>query len=96
VALWSMFVEVGAERYSTQFTASDPRGAITELLASSGFLEMASKIRNGAGRPLQFTAADILYIVPMEGLTNMHLCQLGREGKYASVVMARTESEPYV
>lgn len=89
-----MFVEVGAERYSTQFTAVDPPGAIAELLSSGGFRELAAKSSH-RDAPVEFSVGDILYIVPMEGLINMHLCQLGRNGKYASVVMARTEAQPH-
>ena len=90
-----MFVEVGPERYSTQFTAEDPPGAVAELLSSGGFRELAAKLSN-VGDPVEFSIEHVLYIVPMEGLTNMHLCQLGRDGKYASVVMARTEERPHV
>ena len=38
---------------------------------------------------------DIVALMPMEGLVNMYLCQLGREGEYVSVVMARTVSRKF-
>ena len=93
MALWSLTVEIGEERFNAQLTASEPHGAIGELLASRGFRELAAKALAGA-RSAEFTIDDILYLIPMEGLVNMHLCQLRREGKYASVVMAPTEAQP--
>ncbi len=33
---------------------------------------------------------DVILLIPMDGLSNMYLCQIGRDGKYVSVVMVRT------
>ena len=95
VALWSLFVEVGDLRYSTQVTADEPRSAVDELLRSHGFRDKLAGMSKD-GWPSSFTSDDVVLLMPMDGLVNMHLCQLGREGKYVSVVMARTESKQHV
>jgi hypothetical protein len=92
VALWSLFVDAGGERYTTQITADNPKLAVQRLLASSGLADMLKR-RTSDGWPGSFTAEDIHLLIPMEGLVNVHLCQLGREGKYVSVVMAETVGE---
>jgi hypothetical protein len=95
VALWSLFVEVGEQRYSAQVIADDPKGAVAAFLRSGGLRDTLANLSKG-GWPREFTIDNVIYLVPMEGLINMHLCQLGVGGKYVSVVMARTESESHV
>jgi len=94
MALWSMFVEIEGVRYSTQVTASDARGAIRVFLKTSGLKECIGKL-SSKGWPASLSMKDIVLFLPMEGLVNMHLCQVGREGKYVSVVMARTVSRKH-
>jgi hypothetical protein len=89
VALWSMFVEVGESRYSTQITAPDPSAAIAALLESGGLIQTLAGLSKD-GWPERFAADDIVLFIPMDGLVNMHLCQIGREGKYITVTFART------
>jgi hypothetical protein len=91
MALWSLFVEVGRTRYSTQVTADDPKAAIRSFLASGG-LKGTLKGLAGEGWPRSFAMKDVFAFLPMDGLINMYLCQLGRKGKYVSVVLARTVS----
>ena len=94
MALWSLFVTVGDEKYSTQVVADSPRGAIRRFLHTGGLKETLSRL-GSTGWPAKFSVKDVVLFIPMDGLVNMYLCQLGREGKYVSVVMARTVSRKY-
>jgi hypothetical protein len=94
MALWTMFVEVGEFRYSTQVTAADARGAIRKLLGTGGVKKAIANLYPD-NWPNSYSMRDVVALLPMEGLVNMYLCQLGREGKYVSVVMARTVSRKY-
>ena len=89
MALWSLFVEVGDTRYSTQVTADDPRSAMRRLMTSGGLKQVLARLGK-EGWPPRFSARDIVLLIPMDGLVNMYLCQFGRSGKYVSVVLART------
>ena len=95
MALWSLFVEVGDERYNTQVTAESPRSAVEALLASRGFGDVLANLSK-KGWPSSFASEDIILLMPMDGLINMHLCQLGKAGNYVSLVMARTEPVAHV
>lgn len=91
MALWSLFVEVGSRlRYSTQITAPTPRAAIRRFLTGRGLITHDLARLSRAGWPASFSMRDVSLLMPMEGLTNMYLCQIGRNGKYVSVVMVRT------
>jgi hypothetical protein len=94
MALWTMFVEVEDVRYSTQVTATDARGAVRKLLGTDGVKKAIGRV-NAGNWPASFSMRDVLVLLPMDGLVNMYLCQLGRKGKYVSVVMARTVSRKY-
>lgn len=94
MALWSLFVTVGDENFSTQVVADSPRGAIRCLLQTGGLKETLSRL-GATGWPAKFSVKDIFVLIAIEDLVNMYLCQLGREGKYVSVVMARTVSRKY-
>jgi len=89
MALWSLFVEVGGERYSTQVAAPTPRAAIKRFLTTPGLKQVLARLSKD-GWPASFSMRDNLTLIRMDGLINMHLCQLVREGKYVSVVMVRT------
>jgi hypothetical protein len=89
MALWSLFVEGGGQSFSTQVTAENPKNAISSFLQSGG-LRQWLKSRSGEGYPPLFSPSDIVLFAPMDGLINMHLCQMARDGKHLSVVMART------
>ena len=93
MALWSLFVEVGDNRYSTQVSAADAKGAIQRFLATSGFRQTLASL-SAKGFPPSFSMSDVHLLIPMEGLTNMYLCQLGQRSKYVSVILARTVSRP--
>lgn len=95
MALWSLFVTVGKENYSTQVVADSPREVIRRFLRTVSLKETLRQLRS-SGWPVQFSLSDVILLVPMDGLVNMYLCQIGREGKYVSVIMARTVSRKYV
>jgi len=90
--LYSLFVNCeGVGHFSTQASADTPKGAVGR------FLEMPA-LRQFLGRadgwPLDLSSADIVLFIPMEDLVNMHLCQLGRQGKYVQITIVRTVSRP--
>lgn len=89
--LWSLFVDVGAKRYSTQIRAATAKAAVGLFLKGPSL----SQFLGGPefrGWPKSFSMKDVVRFIAMEGLTNMYLCQIGREGKYVSVTLARTVS----
>ena len=79
MALWSMFVQVGSSHFSTQVHAPSPESAVGELLRGSALRDWL-KGSEHVGWPTSFEAKDVFLFTPMEGLVNMYLCQLGREG----------------
>jgi hypothetical protein len=83
MALWSLFVDVEGYRFSSQARGDTPREAVSEFF-TSGSVERHSK------NALSFGIGDIVLLVPMTPLVNMHLCQAGRDGKYVSIIMALT------
>jgi hypothetical protein len=91
MALWSLFVEVGTERYSTQVRAVSARAAMATFLKGSSLSQVlgGSKFK---GWPKSFSMKDVILFIAMDGLVNMYLCQLGQEGNYVSVTLARTVS----
>ncbi|HLK71379.1 MAG TPA: hypothetical protein VKT19_05450 [Steroidobacteraceae bacterium] len=91
MALWSLFVEVGSKlRYSTQIPAPTPRAAIRRLLSPRGLISHDLARLSKSGWPKAFSMRDVLSLVPMEGLINMYVCQIERNGKHISVILART------
>ena len=91
MALWSLFVSVDGNLYSTQHAAPSPRKAIHRLLHDDGLAQFIKSSKDEAW-PTQFSPRDIVLLAPMNPLVNMYVCQFGRAGKYVSVVLARTVS----
>jgi hypothetical protein len=92
MALYSLFVACeGVGHFSTQARADTPPNAIRAFLRGSALREFLAKAQ---GWPGDFSEKDIFVFIPMDGLTNMYLCQLGRAGKYISITLARTVSRP--
>jgi hypothetical protein len=83
MALWSFFVEVGGAHFSSQARGDTPSVAIGNFLGSGS-------IEGFTRNKFSFTPEDIVLFIPMDGLVNMHLCQVGRRGEYASITMALT------
>jgi hypothetical protein len=83
MALWSLFVDVDGRHYSSQVRGDTAMDGIEKFL-DSGSIQRFTKNR------LSFTPEDIVLFVPMDGMVNMHLCQIGRHGEYASITMALT------
>jgi len=89
MALWSLMVNLdGGGSFGTQVSAPTPNRALRLFLEGSSlsrFLHTA-----GPGWPDTFRVDDIVAFLPMTGLKEMHLCQLGRDGRYASVMLVKT------
>lgn len=88
MALYSAFVQAGSEHFSTQVRSETARDAFNAFFDTI-YNKTASGL-TGAGAPKSLSASDILYVTRMDGLTNMWICQAGRNGKYVTVVLART------
>ena len=89
MVLWSLMVNLdGGGSFGTQVSAPTPNRALRLFLEGSSlpqFLRTA-----GPEWPDNFRLDDIVAFLPMTGLKDMHLCQLGRQGKYASVMLVKT------
>jgi hypothetical protein len=92
MALYSAFVQSGSENYSTQINAGSAQEAFNAF-CDVVYNSTASALTS-PDAPTSLSASDIIYVTKMNGLTNMWLCQAGRDGKYVSVVMARTVTQP--
>lgn len=88
MALYSAFVEAGSERYSTQIEAASAHEAF-KVFCVSIYNDTVSGLK-ASDAPNSLSAADMIHVTKMDGLTNMWFCQAGRDGKYVSVTMART------
>ena len=88
MALYSAFVEAGSENYCAQIEAASAHEAFRVFCVSIYNDTVPGLTASDA--PNHLTAADIIHVTKMDGLTNMWFCQAGREGKYVSVTMART------
>ena len=83
MALYSMFMELqGVDSFSTQVTANTPKNAVRKFLR--WFVVKKKQW------PKRFSEKDILLLIPMTGLVNMHLCQLGRNGEYITLTIVLT------
>ena len=90
MALFSLFIEFeGCGSFSTQMRGDNAQVAVRMLLESNAIQEWLKDLPNW---PQRFIEKDIFLFIPMTNLTNMYLCQLGRDGKYVSIVIARTVS----
>ena len=91
MALWSLFVEVGSERYCSQVQAASAKAAMVKFLKGASLSQVLGGSKFKAW-PKSFSMKDVVLFIAMDGLINMYLCQLGREGNYVSVTLARTVS----
>jgi hypothetical protein len=72
----------------TQVSATDAREALRVFLEGSTLTEYHKHI---AGWPPPFRDEDVVLFTPMEPFKGMTLAQIGREGKYVTVHLVRTE-----
>jgi len=85
--LFSLVIEHGNRSYTTQVSALDCESAVRRYLTEQYPVARASAF--GCDAPA-LVPDDIIYVVPMDGLTNAwHAC-VGREGEYLSLVCLRT------
>ncbi len=91
MALWSLVIDAGGRRYSTQVEAAEPRDAVAVFLAGES---LASFLRSEGliDWPTDFGPRDVTLMMPMKGLFNMFICDLGRGGNYVSIILVRTET----
>ena len=59
------------------------------FLEGKGLAECLAKCAS-EGWPDAFSVDDVIAFIPMDGLTNMHLCQLHRAGKYVDIILVQT------
>ena len=85
MALWTMFVEAGELRYSTQVTAANARGAVRTLLGS-GAVKRAIGSACAKAWPASYSMRDIVQLDPVSGQRNTYVCGLSK-GKDVSVLV---------
>lgn len=89
MALYSLIVEHEGKSYTTQVRAESATQAVAEYF--SRIYPASSAGAFGPSAPL-LNATNIIYVTPMEGLVNLWAACAGNEGRYVSVVCARTVS----
>jgi len=89
MALYSLIIEHEGKSYTTQVSAASAAQAVTEYF--SRIYAVSGVDFFGSSAPLLGTK-DIIYVTPMEGLVNLWAACAGREGRYVSLVCARTVS----
>ena len=89
MALWSLMINLhGAGSFGTQLKAPTPNRALRQFVEGNSlpkFLRTA-----GPGWPTAFSLDDVVVFIPMDGLQDMHLCQIGKDGKYANIMLVKT------
>jgi hypothetical protein len=99
MALCSLFVNCeGVGSFGTQIVADAPRNAVRDYLLQNGLYEflavrgkqLPKKLDKAISANEKFSEKDIFVFTPMDGLVNMDLCQLGRDGKYITIIVAET------
>jgi hypothetical protein len=87
--LVTMHVSSGQHRYTNQYDVSGLDQAMPTLLASEGFRQFSTAtMPTSAWEP--FSPKDVFLFIPMEGLRNAWLAQVGRPGEYFTVVLVKT------
>ena len=87
--LWSLIMRLeGNGGFSTQVSAPTPNRAIRLFLEGQSLPQYLAKC--GEGWPKAFSVEDVVALIQMDGLSNMHLCQLHRAGKYMDIIAVKT------
>ena len=90
MAQYSLHVELeGVSSFSTQMQAKNVPSVVRLVLEGKAIADVLEALPTW---PQCFTERDIFLLIPMTGLINMYLCQLGRDGKYVSITISRTVS----
>ena len=90
MALYSLVVSChGLGFFNTQVTAGNAMSAAREFLRTP---ELKRFMAGRRGWPKSFGKRDIYSFIPMAGKRNLYVCDLGRDGKYISITVARTVS----
>jgi hypothetical protein len=92
VPLWSLMIRLeGNGGFSTQVSAPTPNRAVRLFLEGNSLPQYLASCA-GKDWPETFAVEDVIAFIPMDGLTNMHLCQAHRNGKYMDIILVKTES----
>jgi hypothetical protein len=89
MALYSLFIEHEGKSYTTQVRADSAVRAVREYFSRMYAISGAEIF--GPSAPT-LNSKDIIYVTPMEGLVNSWAACAGREGRYVSLICARTVS----
>jgi hypothetical protein len=81
MALYSILVEHEGESFSTQLTADSVELAVHQFFSSPVATSTTPHLSN----------QHLLYVTPMEGLTNAWAACAGHDGHYVSLTCFRTE-----
>jgi hypothetical protein len=89
MALWSLITYLdGGGSFSTQLSAATPSRALHLFLVSDKLGPLLQKA--GTGWPKAFAVEDIVAFLPLTGLKHIHVCQVGKNGKYAMITLVKT------
>jgi hypothetical protein len=80
----------GLGQYTTQAHATSAAGAVSALLAGSSLDSFAA---NDSAWPSK-SDLKVLMLVPMDGLPGAYAATVGHAGKYASLNIIATATEP--
>jgi hypothetical protein len=87
--LFTLVVACGATSYTTQVYAASAEAAATAYLNDVYPATAAEAFESDAPR---LGSGDLIYVAPMDGLSNVWAVSAGRDGKYISVVCTLTEA----
>jgi hypothetical protein len=100
MALFSLFVKCeSVGTFGTQIDAVTPRASVSEFLKGDAIYEflagrgkrLPKKLKEVPDPGERFSDKDIVLFVPMDGLVNMHLCQLGRGNQHITIITVLTQ-----
>lgn len=98
--LFSLFVKCeGVGTFETQINAITPRVAVSEFLKDNAIYEFLAAGGNRLPKKLEevsdlgerYSDKDIVLFIPMDGLVNMHVCQLGRRDQHITIITVLTQ-----
>lgn len=88
MALFSLSINcVGLESWTTQCLGSSPEAVIRTFLRRGSLGQFVAR---HTGWPKEFAFRDIYAFLPLDGLSNVYFCGLGRGGKYVQITLFHT------